>query len=101
MRGKQPGRSAGCRVVLHGCLLQESLELTDVAGAFGRCKAFQSLGAIANGCHEFVRRGEARVGDVFVTKLYRVAEAFVVRDLDVALVCSVVVGGSIEVPTVH
>jgi hypothetical protein len=61
----------------------------------------QGLGAGGYGCHEFVLRGEARVGDVFVTKLYRVAEAFVVGGLDVASVSSVVVGGSIEVPTVH
>ena len=62
---------------------------------------WQCLGAGGYGCHEFVRRGEARVGDVFVTKLYHVAEAFVVGGLDVALVRTVVVGGVNEVPTVH
>ena len=73
----------------------------NVAGAFGRHKAFQSLGAIGNGCHEFVRRGEAGVGDVLVAKLYSVTESFTVGGLDVAAVGAEVVQRGIDVPTVY
>ena len=40
MSNKRPGCSTGCGVMLHGCLLQESLELAHVVGARGMHKAF-------------------------------------------------------------
>ena len=73
----------------------------DVARAIWGCMVLQCLGAGGNGCHEFVCGCEAKVGYVFVAKLYRVAEAFIVGGLDVAAVCTVVFGGGIEVPTVN
>ena len=45
------------RVQLGGGLLQESLELVNVAGALGEDHTFEGLGAICNGGHEFVGKG--------------------------------------------
>ena len=61
----------------------------------------QCMGAGGDGCHEFVCGGEARVGDVLVAELYGVTEAFAVGGFDVVAVCTVVVGGGIEVPPVN
>ena len=85
---------------VYGGLVQESLELVYVTSAIGGCMVLQSLGAGSNGCHEFVHGGEARAGDVFVAKLYSVAEAFAVGGLDMASVCAVVLRRCAEVPAV-
>ena len=45
------------RVKLGGGLLQESLELVNVASALGEDHAFEGLGAICNVGHEFFSRG--------------------------------------------
>ena len=89
--------------MLYGGLLQESLELVNVIGAFGVRKAFQGMGAICNGCHEFVRRSEAGVGDVFVfvVEVDGVTESLTVGGFDVTAVCTVVFCRGIEVPTIY
>ena len=84
------GCRVGCGIVLHGGLLQESLELVNVVGALGVRKAFQGVGTICNGCHEFVRGIEAGVGDVFVVELDGIAESLTVGGFDVTAVCTVV-----------
>ena len=58
------------------------------------------MGAVGNGSHEFIRRCEAGVGDVFVVKVHSVTEAITVGGLDVAAVRAVVFRGSIDVPPV-
>ncbi len=68
MRGKRAGCRVGRSIVLQGVLLQKSLELLNVVGALGVGEVFQSMGAICNGCHEFVCGSEAGVGDVFVVE---------------------------------
>ena len=80
----------GRGVVLHGGMLQESLELVNVVGALGVRKAFQSMGTICNGYHEFVRGSEAGVGDVFVVEVDGVAESLTVGGFDVTAVGTVV-----------
>ena len=59
------------------------------------------MGAVGNGSHQFVLRGEAGVGDVFVVKVHGVTEAIAVGGLDVATVRTVVFGGCIDVPPIN
>ena len=59
------------------------------------------MGAICNGCHEFVRGSEAGVGDVFVVEVDGVTESFAVGGFDVTAVCTVVFWRGIEVPTIY
>ena len=57
-------------------------------------------GAVGYGCHELIRRGEGRVGDVLVVKVYCVTEAITVCGLNMAAMCAVVFGGSTDVPPI-
>ncbi len=59
------------------------------------------MGAICNGCHEFVHGSEAGVGDVFVVEVDGVTELFTVGGFDVIAVCMVVFWRGIEVPTIY
>ena len=59
------------------------------------------MGAICNGCHEFVRGSEAGAGDVFVVEVDGVTEPFTVGGFDVTAVCTVVFWRGIEVPTIY
>ena len=64
--------------------------MAHVIGALVVCEASQGMGAICNGCHEFVCGSEAGVGDVFVVEVNGVSESFTVGGFDVTAVCTVV-----------
>ena len=51
--------------------------------------------------HDFVVRWQFWVGASFVLELHGVAEALSSRGLDVAVMHLIVVGGCVEIPTVH
>ena len=48
-----------------------------------------------------VGRGDSRVGDVLVVKVYCVTEAITVCGLNMAAMCAVVFGGSTDVPPIY
>ena len=59
-------------------------QFLNLIGATAVAHVLDSLGAVFNGCHDFVNRVDSRLRDAFVAGLCRIGESFAVCRCNVA-----------------
>jgi hypothetical protein len=78
-----------------------ALQIVKLVVSGGVLVASQCAVEVRQRMHDLVAMRDGGVGDVLVLELHRVAEALAVGVLDVAAMCSIVLGGRGQIPAVH